>query len=130
MARPKSDLLTEREAQIMRLLWNHGDMTADAIRAGLPDNPHDSSVRTMLRVLKRKGYVRVDNGQRPAVYAAAIPQTKVQKSATRNLLHRFFGGSVEDLVQNLIEDEQLTVEQLAKLRKKFGSQRKRKGRDR
>ena len=42
MARPKSDVLTAREAQIMRLLWDHGDMTSDAVRARLPDNPHDS----------------------------------------------------------------------------------------
>ncbi len=124
MPRPKSDVLTEREAQIMQLLWKHGDMTADAIRSKLPGDPHDSSVRTMLRVLKQKGYVRVEKGQRPAVYTSAIPQTKVQKNATRSLLERFFGGSVENLVQNLIEDEQLTVEQLAQLRKKFGSQKK------
>jgi len=124
MPRPPSELLTEREAQIMRLLWKHGEMTAEAIRTKLPDNPHDSSVRTMLRVLKQKGYVSVDTELRPAVYSAAIPQTKVQKNATRSLLKRFFGGSVEELVQNLIEDEQLTVEQLSELRKKFGSQKK------
>ena len=124
MARPKSDVLTEREARIMQVLWDHGDMTSVALGVRLPNNPHDSSVRTMLRVLIQKGCVRVDSKQRPAVYSSAVPQSKLQKKATHSLLQRFFSGSVEDLVQHLIEDEQLTPEQLKKLRRKFGSPRK------
>ena len=127
MARPKSDVLTEREAQIMQVLWEHGGMTSVALGARLPNNPHDSSVRTMLRVLIQKGHVRVDRGQRPAVYAPAVRQSKLRKKATHSLLQRFFGGSARDLVQHLIEDEQMTLEQLTKLRRKFGSHRK--GRD-
>lgn len=121
MARPKSDVLTKREAQIMKVLWDCGDLSSGVVRAKLPGNPHDSSVRTMLRVLVEKGYVRIKGGQRPVLYASAVPQAKLQKKAMRSLLQRFFGGSVEGLVQHLIEDEQLTLEQLTKLRQKFGS---------
>lgn len=128
MARPKSNMLTEREAQIMQVLWGHGEMTSGSVGEQLPDTPHDSSVRTMLRVLIQKGYVCVDNQQRPAVYAAAVPQFKLQRKATHSLLQRFFSGSVEDLVQHLIEDEKLTPEQLTKLRRKYGSQKKEGGR--
>ena len=125
MSRPKSDALTAREAQIMQVLWDHGAMTSGAVGDRLPGSPHDSSVRTMLRVLIQKGYVHVDRGVRPAVYSAAVPQSKLQKQATQSLLQRFFSGSVEDLVQHLIEDEQLTLEQLTNLRRRFGSQEKR-----
>jgi BlaI family transcriptional regulator, penicillinase repressor len=50
----------------------------------------------------------------------------VQAKATRNLLARFFAGSADALVLRLVEDEQISTEQLDRLRKSL-SQRKRKG---
>src|SRR5580704_6863936 len=124
MPRPSAKVLTDREAQLMNVLWTSGPSTAEAVREALKDRPHDSTVRTLLRILKKKGYVRI-SGQQPAVYEAVVLRTHVQTKATRSLLARFFGGSVEALVMRLVEDEELTVEQLAELRKSL-SRRKRK----
>ncbi len=124
MARPSAKVLTDREVQLMNVLWTNGPSTAEAVREALKDRPHDSTVRTLLRILKKKGYVRI-LGQQPAVYEATVGRSDVQIKATRSLLTRFFGGSVEALVMRLVEDEQLTVEQLAELRKSL-SRRKRK----
>jgi predicted transcriptional regulator len=124
MSRRASPLLTDRESQLMDVLWKHGPSTAEQVRERLADDPHDSTVRTMLRVLATKGYVRV-RGRQPVVYEAAVARSKVQASATRNLLKRFFGGSVEDLVLRLVEDEQLTPEQLERLRKSASNRRRR-----
>ena len=123
MARPTSETLTPRESQIMEVLWDKGKATSEDVRMELDDRPHDSSVRTMLRVLITKGYVKVDNSCRPALYAAATSRNKLQKKATKSLLSRFFRGSVEDLVQHLLEDEQLTPDQLTKLRRRYGSKK-------
>jgi predicted transcriptional regulator len=109
----------------MNVLWTNGPSTAEAVREALQDRPHDSTVRTLLRILRKKGYVRI-RGQQPAVYEAAVGRADVQIKATRSLLTRFFGGSVEALVMRLVEDEELTVDQLAELRKSL-SRRKRKG---
>src|ERR1700741_3213184 len=125
MPRPPSDLLTDREAQLMETLWAHGPSTAEAVREALPDQPHDSTVRTLLRVLKEKGYVRI-RGRQPAVYEPIVVRTQVQTKAAQSLLARFFGGSVEALVLRLVEDDKLSPEQLDQLRKSL-SQRKRKG---
>jgi BlaI family transcriptional regulator, penicillinase repressor len=125
MARRSAKDLTDREVQLMNVLWTKGPSTAEAVRGALQDRPHDSTVRTLLRILKKKGYVRI-SGQQPAVYEAAVPRTDVQMKATRRFLARLFGGSVEALVMRLVEDEELTVEQLAELRKSL-SRRKRKG---
>ena len=54
MARSGSQALTEREAQIMGVLWSHGDATAEKVREGLLDRPHDSTVRTLFTFWKRK----------------------------------------------------------------------------
>ena len=56
MARPPEGTLTGREAQIMDALWQLGEATADQVRETLPEPLHDSTVRTLLRVLESKGY--------------------------------------------------------------------------
>ncbi len=126
MARPKTEVLTEREAQIMSVLWDLGEASSDEVRVKLPGSPHDSSVRTMLRVLVEKRLVKVNNAVRPAVYRAAIPRSKMRARAAASLLKRFFSGSAEELVQHLLDDEQLTPEQLAELKRQYGSRGKAK----
>jgi BlaI family transcriptional regulator, penicillinase repressor len=123
MARPPAELLTDRETQIMGVLWSRGPSTSEAVRQALPDRPHDSTIRTLLRILKNKGYVHI-RGRQPALYEPAIPRSLVQTKATKSLLSRLFGGSVEDLVLRLLEDETLSPEQLDQLRKQIRRQRK------
>lgn len=125
MPRPVSELLTDRESQLMQVLWAHGPSTAEAVRAALPDEPHDSTVRTLLRVLKDKGHVRI-RGRNPAIYEPAVTRGRIQAKATRSLLERLFGGSAEALVLQLVEDEQLSPAQFDQLRKEI-TRRKRKG---
>ena len=125
MARPPSDFLTEREAQIMEILWSGGAATAEAVRQTLPDEPHDSTVRTLLRVLKDKGYVRI-KGRQPAAYVPRVSREQAQSKAARSLLARLFGGAADALVLRLIEDEELTAEQIDRLKTMLQS-RNRKG---
>jgi BlaI family penicillinase repressor len=120
MARPESDLLTPREAQLMDILWAQGPATAETVRAALRDPLHDSTVRTLLRVLVKKGYARL-RGKQPTLYAAKITQAQVQKKATRNLLARFFAGSAEALMLRLVEDEKLSPEQLDHIRQSIAN---------
>jgi BlaI family penicillinase repressor len=125
MARTPAEILTDREAQLMEILWQRGAQSAEAVRLALPDEPHDSTIRTLLRILKKKGYVRI-RGRQPALYEPIIARSRVQSKATQSLLARFFGGSVTDLVQRLVEDEHLSHEELDRLRKSL-KPRARKG---
>ncbi len=118
MARGKSETLTEREAQIMDVVWDLGEATAEQVREALPGQPHDSTVRTLLRVLVSKGYLAQMARGKAYVYAPAIERDKAQKTALHSLLARFFGGSAEDLVLRLIEDRQIKPEQIEQLRRK------------
>jgi BlaI family transcriptional regulator, penicillinase repressor len=112
MARASSESLTEREAQIMDVVWRLGEVTAEEVRASLAGAPHDSTVRTLLRVMESKGYLRHEARGKAYVYRAAIGRQKAQRLALRTVLTRFFGGSAQDLVLRLIEDERLSSEQL------------------
>lgn len=116
MARRGSQTLTEREAQIMRILWARGECTAEEIRAALPDDPHDSTVRTLLRVLEQKKAVRHTRRGKAYVYEPIIQKASAERNALQSMIKRFFGGSAEALVLRLIEDKELTPEQLEALR--------------
>jgi predicted transcriptional regulator len=116
--------LTPRESQIMAVLWKRGEAMADEIRRELPDEPHDSTVRTLLRVLERKGYVKHVKRGKAFVYRPAVRQAKAQRQAILRLVKQFFGGSPEALVLRLLEDEQLTPEQLEELRQQESERRR------
>ncbi len=116
MPRPESDTLTQREAQIMAILWDEGEATAERIRAALPMELHDSTVRTLLRVLEGKGYVKHTAKGKAFIYRPAIKRVNAERKAVHSVLKRFFGGSAEALVLRLIEDEALTPQQLDQLK--------------
>ena len=102
MPRPKTALLTDREAEIMTVLWDLGTATAEEVRGRITGNPHDSTVRTLLRVLIAKGHVAAASEARPTVYRPAVRRRSMQKKVTRDLLKRFFGGSAEQLILHLL----------------------------
>jgi BlaI family transcriptional regulator, penicillinase repressor len=124
MARPKNPLLTDREAEIMAFLWDAGSGTAEQIRERLSGDPHDSTVRTLLRVLATKGHVTAAADSRPTVYRPAVKRANMQKRVTRDVLKRFFGGSAEALVLHLLDDERLTADELKDLEAAFRRARK------
>jgi BlaI family transcriptional regulator, penicillinase repressor len=117
MARPPEETLTGREAQVMDAVWRLGEATADQVREALPEPLHDSTVRTLLRVLESKGYLGHEVRGKAYVYRARVERQKAQRRVLRSVLARFFGGSAEDLVLRLIEDERITPEQLDALRR-------------
>ncbi len=100
----------------MDAIWRLGEATADQVRVALPEPLHDSTVRTLLRVLEAKGYLRHEVQGKAYVYHAAIERLKAQRHALRSILAQLFGGSAEDLVLRLIEDERITPVQLEDLR--------------
>ena len=122
MSRPTTEGLTEREAQIMEIVWRLGEATAEQVREALPGTPHDSSVRTVMRALESKGYLTHEKRGKAYVHRPAIERGKAQKLALRGVLSRFFAGSAADLAMSLVEDESLTPEQWEALRRKALSQ--------
>ena len=124
MGRSRSETLTPREAQIMDVLWQEGPVTAEQMREALPVALHDSTIRTLLRVLEAKGYVRHRVHKRAFVFRAAVPRVQAESTALRSMLERFFGGSAEALVVRLIEDEHLTPEQIEQLKQAHSLRRK------
>jgi BlaI family transcriptional regulator, penicillinase repressor len=123
MPKPSHTALTRRERQIMDILYRQGSATAaevmDALkgrpgRAAAPagstaGRPNSSTVRTQLRVLEQKGYVRHEERGLRFVYIPAVPRHTARRSALRHLIDTFFDGSAEQVVAAVLGGEATRV---------------------
>lgn len=118
MARPVSPTLTEAELRLMKVLWEHGPSTAGETVEALAEEVAlaESTVRTMLGILKDKGYVRATRRGRAFVYHPLVDQVEAQRGALRHLIRRFFDGSPSQLVLNLLRDDELDEAEVERLK--------------
>jgi BlaI family transcriptional regulator, penicillinase repressor len=109
--------LSRRERQIMDVLFARGRAIGQEIQEGLPDKPNYSSVRTILRVLERKGYVRhIEEGLR-YVYEPTVAREAASRSALQRIVRTFFDGSAKEAAAALLDPAafHLTEEELSEL---------------
>lgn len=117
-ARVKKNVrLTDREAQIMEVLWNLGPSTVTEVREKLPDELAYTTVLTLLRTLEDKGYVSSELDGRAHRYSPLVGRLTAQRSATRALARKMFDGSIELLLTHIVTDEKLTEEQVLRIKK-------------
>ena len=109
--------LTDREADVMRVLWDHGPSSVAAVREALSDRLAYTTVLTILRVLEGKGYADHEEVGRSYRYFAAVPEEAAQKSAVRHLTGKLFKGSSELLFAHLVSEQKMTVEQIRRIKK-------------
>jgi len=105
MPNPLHTGVSRRERQIMDILYRRGQATAAEVMAELSGDPNSSTVRTQLRVLERKGYVRHEEEGLRYVYFPAVPRRAARRSALRHLVDTFFDGSAEKVVGALLGGE-------------------------
>lgn len=118
MARPKSKTLTLAEQRIMNVLWEMGEANVRQITEALAKE-YDLAYTTVLtttRILADKAYVGFRKEGRTHIYTPLISQKAERSSALKNVLASLFDGSPRALAQHLIEDDNLTPEDIKALR--------------
>ena len=118
MPRKRSNTLTEAELRLMKILWERGECAVADLVAAMPSDTAlaYTSVLTTIRILETKGYVRHRLQGRAFFYTPCIVEQEASRSEVRHMLHRFFGNSRERLLLSLIEDEDITPEELRRLK--------------
>ncbi|HUA81119.1 MAG TPA: BlaI/MecI/CopY family transcriptional regulator [Dyella sp.] len=108
--------LTDREADVMQALWEHGPSLVAEVREQLSDELAYTTVLTVLRTLEGKGYVGHEEEGRGHRYFASIKQQAARKNAVQHLTDKLFKGSAELLFSHLVSDQKLTSEQIRRMR--------------
>ena len=107
---------TDREIDVMEVLWERGPCLVAEVRAALRDELAYTTVLTILRTLEQKGYVKHEEEGRVHRYAAAVKENAARKSALQHLKGKLFKGSAELLFTHLVSDQKLSAEQIKRMR--------------
>jgi BlaI family transcriptional regulator, penicillinase repressor len=108
---------TDRELDLMALLWEHGPATVPELRGWLADDLAYTTVQTILRTLESKGYVAHDEEGRFHRYRALVEREDAERSALNRLLAKLFRGSPELLLSQLVSGGKLSDEQVERMRR-------------
>ncbi|HVB98652.1 MAG TPA: BlaI/MecI/CopY family transcriptional regulator [Candidatus Dormibacteraeota bacterium] len=116
------------EQSVLETLWQSGPSTADECRESLgASHPlKDSTIRTVLRRLEEKGYLQHEVRGRTYVYRPAQPRHSVVAGAVRQIVDRFCGGSVEQLLLGMVDNEVLDSADLERLARQIAQRKEQK----
>jgi BlaI family penicillinase repressor len=113
--RPSSGL-TEREQEIMSILWAHGPIFVREMLEYFPEpRPHVNTVSTIVRILEEKGHVSHETIAGSHQYYALTPQTEYRKKSMGRLVRDFFNNSYKMAVSALVEEEKVSVDELREI---------------
>lgn len=114
--------LSRREREILNVLYRQGEATVAQVLEELTDPPSYDGVRTTLRVLERKGYIRHRHHGPRYLYMPTEPLEKARSRALRQLVGTFFGGSPMQAAAALLElsESELSDRELDRLREIVG----------
>ena len=108
--------LSNREAEIMAVLWEQGPSTVAEVKQKLSDELAYTTVLTILRNLEAKRYVAHEAAGRAHRYTPRIKQQAARKSAIRHLAGKLFQGSSDLLLTQLVCDRKLSEDQVRRIR--------------
>lgn len=106
MPKEPKEYLNPREQQIMEIAYQKERVTAADLEAVLPGRPSNSTVRTFLRILERKGQLRHVEEDGRFVYLPVRPRPAAARTALDNVLRTFFHGSVEQAFATLLTSKE------------------------
>ena len=117
-AKSKKARPTDGELEILRVLWALGPSTVRQVHQAIAAEKQTSYNTTLklLQIMHDKGVAVRDESQRPQVYRASLPESKMQQRLVSDFLHRAFGGSAHKLVAALTATD-ISREELSRIRK-------------
>ena len=107
---------TDRELDIMAVLWEHGPSTVAEVRAKLVDTLSHNTVATILTILENKGHVAHTEEGRAFRFHPLVGREEASRSAFTRLIDTVFAGSAESLIMHFVNDRRLSKEELGRIR--------------
>ena len=119
MPRKKATMLTNAEHRIMEVIWARGSATVAEVVDALKGKDAYTTILTLMRILKAKGYLASRKQGRAFVFVPKVDRDTVARKAVRQLLSKFFDGSPGELVLSFLREEELTPEELDEIKRRI-----------
>lgn len=119
MPRKKATMLTNAEHRIMEVIWARGSATVADVVEALHDKDAYTTILTLIRILKAKGYLSSRKEGRAFVFTPAVDRDTVARKAVHQLLSKFFAGSPSELVLTFLRDEELSPDELDQIKERI-----------
>jgi BlaI family penicillinase repressor len=113
----KDPNFTERELDIMSVLWRTGSGSVAEVRKALGGTVGYTTILKLLQILEEKSAVRHEAEGRAYRYFPTVEQEAAGGSALSKILEKIFGGSAELLLTQLVSDREIDPKELARMRK-------------
>jgi len=122
MPRKTTPHITPAELDVMKVLWRLGSGTVQQVIDALPageTRPAYTTIMTMMKNLGEKGALEVDKGRQPFVYTPAVRREQVLRQRLASFVQTVFDGQAEDLVLHLVEESDLSADDLRRIEDKI-----------
>jgi BlaI family transcriptional regulator, penicillinase repressor len=116
--------LGDLEREVLQLIWANGPSTAEAVREKLGKTLKESTVRTVLRRLEEKGYLKHEVENRTFIYREAEGRHRVAARAVKHIVDWICNGSVEELLAGMVDTKAIDHKQLQRLTEKIAKAKK------
>jgi BlaI family transcriptional regulator, penicillinase repressor len=122
MPRKRAATLTNAEHRIMEVIWARGCATVAEVVEALGGKDAYSTILTLMRILKVKGFLSTRKEGRAFVFTPRVDRQTAARKAVRQLLSKFFAGSPSELVLTFLREEEITPDELDELKRKIVEQ--------
>jgi predicted transcriptional regulator len=116
--------LGELEREVLELVWAHGPIPAEGVQKHLARALKESTVRTVLTRLERKGFVTHTTEGRTFFYSATQSRGTAAAQAVKTIVDRFCNGSLEQVLVGLVDAQILDRRELQRLAEKIARARR------
>ncbi len=111
--------ITDAEYCVMKELWKSEPCTSSDIvnSVSKEQNWSDKTIRTLINRLVAKNAVRAEKTDSKAfIYTSVISENDYKKNENNNFLNKLYGGSVKLMIANLVENNNLSKEEIQNLK--------------
>ncbi len=118
---------TKAELEILSVIWELEAATVRDIHAVINTRKPTgyTTVLKLLQLMDEKGLVERDRANRAHIYRAVIKRHETGKQMLGDILQKIFGGSALKLVQQVLETETTSAEDLRAIRRMIREAEKR-----
>ena len=111
--------LTEVELELMQIIWKIGECTIRDVHEALPKTRDlaYTSVATMMKILEQEGALASHKRDRAHLFIPKVSKSEYESASLQHLSQNLFQGNATSMVVKLLDEGNLSTEELRSLRK-------------